>query len=343
LEEYLFLQQFNFPKALKQVNVKFDRLAVLDKQPKAIGASFSGGVDSFYLLYRHLNQNQPLNDYRVSHALFINGFDITRADRRKYVALFKNYRQLLAKFQIELIPLETNLASTVIPWLEYRIFYAPVLLGSALAYGGLFKRFIFSNSRHYTQEQVNSHPLADRLLSTEKLELVHFGATMSREQKLAAIHTWWPAQKALRVCGIPNQETANCCRCEKCVRTMLPLYALDSMQQFETFHDPLKSDRDTLRLARKFDPFSDHTPTNYSFFRRHKPALMPWLRTASFLGSLRFWLLRLLPEFLKRSLQRYGYYIDQFKTNYAFDNAEIIKLIESQTDQTGNDLTVFEG
>jgi len=330
LDEYQFIQSFNFPKELHKVNIHYERLAPLQADPRAVGASFSGGVDSFFTLYKHLPQNQPLSEYQITHALFINGFDITQIDRVKYQNLFLQYQHLLANLNIELLPLETNLVSSVIPWLEYRRFYAPVLLGSILAFGYLFKRFILSNSRHYTQAQVNSNPLADRLLSTETLDLEYFGATILREDKLEVISEWQMAQQALRVCGAPSLENLNCSKCEKCVRTMLPLYALGKMAQFRTFSAPLKSNRDALRLARKFDPYSDHMPTNYAFFRRHKPRLLPWLRVAAFLGVFRFWLLRLLPNSIKRWLQRYGYFVDALKGSFMFDNPRIIQAIQSQ-------------
>jgi hypothetical protein len=333
LDEYQFIQSLKFPKELRRVNVSYERLAPLQVNPRAVGVSFSGGIDSFYALYKHLPQNQPLPGYQITHALFINGFDITQKDRDKYQNLLLQYLRLLAKLDIELLPLETNLVSSVIPWLEYRRFYAPVLLGSVLALGGLFKRFILSNSRHYTQVQVNSNPLADRLLSTETLDLEHFGATILREDKLEAISEWQMAQQALRVCGAPNLEALNCCKCEKCVRSMLPIYALGRMPQFRTFPDPLKSNRDVLRLARKFDPYSDHMPTNYAFFKRHKPGLLPWLRVAALLGASRFWLLRLLPGSIKGWLGRYGYFVDTLRQPFMFDNPRIIQAIQTQGHQ----------
>ena len=330
LDEYQFVQRLMFSKDLQTVNIHYDKLAPLQADPRAVGAGFSGGVDSFYTLYKHLPNSQPLPEYQITHMLFINGFDITQKDREKYHSLFSQYRDLLAKLDIELVPLETNLVSSVIPWLEYRRFYAPVLLGSVFVLGYLFKRFILSNSRHYTQAQVNSNPLADRLLSTETIELEHFGATILREDKLEAISEWPVAGQALRVCGAPDLETLNCCKCEKCVRTMLPIYALGRMAQFHTFSDPLRSDRDTLRLARKFDPYSDHSPTNYAFFKRHNPSLLPWLLVAAFLGGFRFWLIRLMPVLLKGWLQRYGYFVDALKQSFMFDNPRIIQVIQAQ-------------
>ena len=115
---------------------------------------------------------------------------------------------------------------------------------------------------------------------------------------------------------------------------MLPLYALGLLEQYGTFVQLLKKDRDTLRLASKYDPYSDHVPTNYVFFRKHKPSLLPWLRAAALFGTLRFWLLRLIPGFIKTRLQRYGYFIDPFKAEYAFNNPEIIQALEAQQNKS---------
>ncbi|MFC1878657.1 hypothetical protein ACFLZW_01965 [Chloroflexota bacterium] len=335
LEEYQFVQSFHFPKELRQVSVVYERLEPLKADPKAVGVAFSAGVDSFYALFKHLPQNQPIPGYQVTHALFINGFDLTQPDRGKYQHLLTHYQKLLADLNIELVPLETNLTGTVVPWLEYRLFYAPALLGCIHILANRFGRFIVSNSRDYTQPQVNSTPLADRLLSTETLDLIHFGATVQREEKIREISGWPPAQQNLRVCGIPNVEAQNCSRCEKCLRSMLPIYALGKMRDFQTFTEPLKNDRSGLRLAPVFDPYSDHTPTNTAFFKRHKPGLLPWLRAAALLGGIRFWLMRCLrfllvrftPQFIKDRLKQSRYYLTKFRHPYAFDNPDIIQRL----------------
>jgi hypothetical protein len=74
-------------------------------------------------------------------------------------------------------------------------------------------------------------------------------------------------------------------------------------------------------------------PTNYTFFKRHKPGLLPWLRVAALLGVFRFWLLRLLPGSIKGWLGRYGYFVDTLKQPFMFDNPRIIQEIQTRGHQ----------
>lgn len=330
LDEYQFLQSSHFPKHIKPIPLQFDKLKRSDAMPEGIATGFSGGVDLWHTIQNHLNDQQPNPEYQLTHAVFINGFDILQSDRKKYEHLFTQYKSFLLKLDIELIPVETNVIRAILPYLEYRVFYAPVLFGPVLILDKLLKRFIATNSRNYFQPQVTSAPLPDRLLSTETLEITHFGATFRREEKIESLTHWSFVWDKLRVCGTPNMNVLNCSSCEKCVRTMLPLHALGKMDLFTTFANPLKSNYDSLRLARKFDPYSDHVPLNVEFFNKKKPELLPWLFAASILGSVRFWFLKLLPVFIKSWLKRYGYFIDKLKQENAFENPTIIELIRSK-------------
>jgi len=335
LEEYQFILNLRLSADLKSINIHYDHLKTLDANPEAIGATFSGGVDSFYTLKMHLPDQQTIPNYSITHALFINGFDIRRSDQNKYSLLFARYQQLLMDLDIQLIPLETNLVNIIMPQLNYVYFYGPVLAGCGMILGKLFKRFYISNSRDYYQlafRASSSSPLTDRLLSTETLDIVHYGATHRRVEKIKALSDWKPAQDHLRVCGVAEQkaEILNCSRCEKCTRTMVPLYALGKMNRFNTFLKPFKSNRDTLWWARKFDPRKEnYAPEIFPFTKKHKQDLLIWLRFAAALGTARYLMLKLLPDFIKKWLRRYGFFIDKHKQENAFDNPVIIDLIHA--------------
>jgi len=338
LDEYQFIQKFQFPREVHKVAVHYECLAPLKAPPlptlpTGVGVGFSGGVDSFFTLLKHMPENQPSPDYQVTHALFVNGFDMmVQSEKRKYEALTRRFQGALNSINVELVPIETNAARMIFSWLRFNYYYSPTLAGCAMSLAGLFKRFIISNSWDYYQLQTNRHtsnPLSDRLLSTETLEYEHFGANYRRVEKVKAISDWQLAQEHLRVCGHSDQ-LLNCSRCGKCIRTMLPIYALGKMEHFETFTKPLRSDRDVLRWARKFDPYPEYTLENYAFLRKHKPSLLPWLSLTIGLGYLRNTAILLLPGFIKKWLQRYGHFIDHREEENAFENLEISAAISSQ-------------
>jgi len=346
LEEYQFFLHLLSPQDLHRVKIRYDQIQG-GTQSKGVAATFSGGVDSFFTLRSHLPESQLNPDYQITHALFIQNFDILNQSHDRYQTLFLRYRKVMQELGIELMPLETNLVNTIVPRLEYRYFYGPVLAGCGMILDGLFKRFYISSSRDYYQMDIrtsSSNPLSDRLLSTDSLDIVHFGANVRRVEKIEALADWKPVQENLRVCGNTElgEHDMNCSRCEKCIRTMIPLYALGKMNQFKTFSKPLGSNWDTLWWARKFDPSRDqYTPETFPFVKKHKPDLLFWIYPAAFAGYIRYWLLKLLPGSIKKWLRQFGFFLDKLKQENAFDNPVIIDLIQShdqsQRKQTIND------
>jgi hypothetical protein len=177
--------------------------------------------------------------------------------------------------------------------------------------------------------KTSSTPLMDRLFSTETLDFEHHGINYWRAEKVAAISDWKLAQENLRVCGMPDLGTnlLNCAQCEKCTRTMIPLFALGKADKFNTFLRPFKTNKDTLRWARKFSPGTGFSKETFKFTQKHKPDLLPWLRIAAFLGTIRYWLIRLIPMFVKDRLKPYGYFNDHIKEENAFETPEVLEWI----------------
>lgn len=341
LEEYQYLLNFRMPNIVTPVDIKYTQLQALNEKPEAVGTAFSGGVDSFFTLLNNLPQNQPIPEYQITHALFIHGYDILNKDRSKYQAYYSRFHDALKQIDVELVSMETNLFSFIAPRMKLNLFYGPVLIGSAHVFGNLFRKFFVSSSNDYWQIKKwtsSSDPTSDPLLSTETMEIIHYGAATRRVEKIEAISNWKPAQENLRVC-LPDdmEEISNCSRCEKCVRTMIPIYALGKMEKFITFEKPLRSDRESLWWARKFDPSKYFVKESsggfiqetFDFIRKHKPTMIPWLRMAILLGTIRYWCLKLIPRPVKKRLQRFGYFIDPLIQDYAFDNPEVNQFIES--------------
>jgi len=333
LDEYQYVLSHTMSGAVQPVGIQYERLHPLNANPRAVGATFSGGVDSFFTLLKHAPQNQPNPEYQFTHCLFINGFDIVRKDNKRYKTIFAHYQKTLAEINIELVPIETNVANTIVPRLVYNQYPSVILAGSALALGGLFKRFFVASTYDFDMIQkgirCSSTPLMDRLLSTETLDFEHHGANYARAEKVAAISDWKLAQENLRVCGMPELGTnmLNCSQCEKCTRTMIPLYALGKNSKFTTFQRPFKSNKDLLRWARKFSPYSGFVRETFKFIKKYKPSLLPWLRIAAFLGTIRYCILRLIPGFVKNMLKNYGYFNDHLKEENAFDNTVVLEWI----------------
>jgi len=335
LNEYQHLLNFRMSKDVTPVEIKYAHLKALQAKPSGVGTTFSGGVDSLFTIWKHLPQNQPIMDYRITHALFIHGFDILNKDKGRYQKLYPSYRDALKEINIELIPLETNLVSLIIPRMKLSHFYGPILAGSVHIFGNLFKKFFIPSSSDYTkirQWTSSSDPTSDPLLSSENLDIIHHGAATRRVEKVEAICDWELAQTHLRVCvpDHPEKYSQNCSRCEKCLRTMIPLYALGKLDQFKTFEKPLTSNHESLWWIRKFNPKRGFVKEIFSFTRKVKPDLVPWLRIAALAGHVRYRFVNLIPKPVQTWLIRFGYFDNPDKRKNAFEDPLLIEFIKSK-------------
>jgi hypothetical protein len=67
------------------------------------------------------------------------------------------------------------------------------------------------------------------------MRIEHTDATLSRQQKIAVIAAEPISQRYLRVCWENLSPSGNCCRCAKCLRTMLSLKAHGVLDKYTTF------------------------------------------------------------------------------------------------------------
>jgi hypothetical protein len=206
--------------------------------------AFSGGVDSFYTLRAHVAGQEPDERARITHGLFVHGFDLSLSNVAAYEGARAGIVETLAGLGIDLIVGRSNVQS-FLPRRDWGLFHGGPLLGSALALGGGVRRFYVPASHTIGDlSPWGSSPRLDPLLSTEALEIVHDGADATRAQKTAAIGDWPPTFGRLRVCG----SLPNCCRCEKCVRTMITLDLLGLLGRQTSF--PLPLGRSHIRACR---------------------------------------------------------------------------------------------
>ncbi|MBI9043699.1 MAG: hypothetical protein JEZ06_04390 [Anaerolineaceae bacterium] len=334
LEEYMFTMKYLFPGVFQDITIEYDQINSLDAQPQGIGIAFSSGVDSLFTLEKHVQAEHKTTENQITHAIFIHHFDLLSSENPKFEVLLKQYQSMLKDLHIELIPIKTNQVHFILPWLQYNRFHSTILASTAMLLGKLFRSFIISSSWDYHQiekHKILSNPLSDRLLSTEKLNIIHFGADYKRTEKIKALQNWEIAHNYLRVCAEPlsNLELGNCSRCEKCMRTMLPIHALGKSEQFRTFEKPIRSNKELLWWARKFYPTHGFVGETYQIAKEKRPEMLPWMIIATILGTIRYSILKFLPDFVKTFLKRFGYYHDYLLEENAFDDPIIIRKLES--------------
>ena len=245
LMEYQRIQCAWKPSAFKPVNISQDQLqaARLCPSGSGVGCSFSAGVDSFYTLWSHLPRNEPLQEFRITHCLMINGFDADSDLENKghFSRIQKSVAPVMQSHDLQLIVCRTNYMGFSDPNILKQSFGAMVTV-PALVLGRLFSCFFIPSSYRFDRFfRDGSHLILDHLVSTESMETVHDSSHQDRPAKTAVISKWNATHSTLRVCSnaTGHQENTgsivNCGKCEKCIRTMKTLEILQRLDPFTTF------------------------------------------------------------------------------------------------------------
>jgi hypothetical protein len=240
LQDYQHIYQAWYPKFLKRVNIRFDQLKALNvsNEVDQQALAFSGGVDSHFTLWSLLPENQTNPYIHLTHGLFIHGFDIHLHQSENYNFFAKTYSDTFTKLGLELIRVRTN----AYRFYEFRIKWEYInggpTVGCGLVLGKLLRTFFINSSYPYPcVPPLGSSPLSDHWLSTETMEIIHYGAVKSRLEKLEILSNWHIPQQELRVCTNTELQPGqyNCSDCDKCIRTMSILELMGSLSKFSVF------------------------------------------------------------------------------------------------------------
>lgn len=248
------------------VEITADHLYVAKTEAGQRKASFfSGGVDSFYTL---LNSPEKLTDLVVIH-----GFDIDLRDADRREKVHQMTAEVAAQMGMGLIEIESNFSKIIKDyglWLEHGHGLALVSVARALA-GEISQIKIPGSFTINEQKPWGSSLEVDPKFSDERLQIIHDASDVERIGKIESIIKYPITLKYLRVCGdVKYDGMYNCGRCEKCVRTMCSLYALNVLDKSEAFTKPLTPDvivNTMLRTstARQF------ALENLSLLKRYRP------------------------------------------------------------------------
>jgi hypothetical protein len=196
---------------------------------------FSGGVDSFYTLLKHLRKG--LLPAPLTHVIFMRGIEKPLDFGRGIEDSQREVEAIAAAAGVSCIAGETNIRSYFEPdWLHQ--YCGSGLAATALALGNGFNYVCIPSTYSYGDfVPIGSTPLTDERFSTEYLEIVHDGAELTRTDKLAKIVQWNPdlVLAHLRVCAQNRGGPYNCGECWKCVRTAVPLAYLGALEQASMF------------------------------------------------------------------------------------------------------------
>ncbi len=224
----------------------------------------TGGVDSMHAL-RQNRRNHSASDPRsfrralyVLHLSFPAGDALARARdlaKRQLATL----SAICEETDLDLCAVRTNVR-LIEPSLSYSQAEGLGSLLSASAHiqaRGLSSLSIASSS--YEAEDLRpwgTHPLLDPNFSSNSLAVIHEDAGVPRTDKVRNIARWKPASRHLLVCfeGPLADGRANCGQCEKCLRTMTALLAVEGAEENEAFAGARVTAEAIRQMPLSYDP-----------------------------------------------------------------------------------------
>lgn len=224
------------------VPLKIINLDPLNKTARghSIGSSFTTGIDSFTTLLDNF-KNEKNRDKKITHLLFGNvgqpgGEGMN--DRELFQKNLANIKKSAKHLNLDLVVVDSNVGEFYTKD-HFSDSHGPRIMSCALLLQKLFSIYYIPSSFKYADIfPQGTTPLADHLLSTEVLEMVHDGAQYSRIEKTRLISDWDVAHSHLTVCNYNFQlGKINCSNCDKCLRTMVTLDMLGKSKNFERVLD----------------------------------------------------------------------------------------------------------
>lgn len=236
LRDYLDVFVDWFPESYQPIQIEVDQTEDTVSRSSACAMAFSGGVDSYYTLLKHLPEKNAT--LPVTMAIFAHGLDIPLSAADCYHQAFQVYDAILAPLGIGLIKVETNLREFH-RRLAWGCSYGTAIAGIAFSLDHLYRHFLFS-AQHHRDKLIKqgSDIRLFSLLSTDAVEIIVDGQ-VNRMEKVEAISQFPPTYHSLRVCWEKLDGVRNCGRCEKCVRTMVELALTDRLDRYAVFNADL--------------------------------------------------------------------------------------------------------
>ncbi len=212
------------------------------KNAGGVGTGISCGVDSLHVLAEQGSTRFP--KHKLNYLTFFNvgSHGVGEKSQKLFRERLAMAQKFCAEYGYELIVENSNLQDVV-----HQSHFISVTFSSMFAVFALQKLwavyycgsggypyayFSVQNAEKVCSEGYELWSL--NCFSTPSLRIYQEGGDRSRLDKLETLVKYPPSYKYLNVC---TQGVVNCCRCEKCVRTLIDLDALDSLEEYREIFD----------------------------------------------------------------------------------------------------------
>jgi hypothetical protein len=221
---------------LNPIKIHAQKITKDKKKSQFVGEFFTAGVDSFYT-YLKMKKTKD----RITHLILVHGFDIPLENKSFFAEVKKTIEKIAKVEKVQTVIIETNIGQIVERKLIWDFSHGGALASVALFLrGGLKKVFISDAVRNDELFPYGTHPVLNKLWSTETLSVKSVGGEYNRFNKIFHLVSKSPlALSYLRVCTQNLKGKYNCSHCHKCLVTMIYLYSVGVLHKSKTFEKHL--------------------------------------------------------------------------------------------------------
>lgn len=222
----------------------------------AVATGNSGGIDSFYTIVKHVNEN---GSFKLTHLLFSNISTEDDDDKRirKWFAKEEiEKKKIASEFGLKAINIYTNLYTFYKSHFIYNYYYAAQYISAPYALSKLVGKYYYSSSYSFSDFTIDPLKMTDGsnfdllaldCFSTTSLKIYSTGAETGRIDKTIVIAENQIVTNHLQVCAVEQNKQyndsgvivkkLNCGCCRKCSRTITTLYAIKQLDKFDAIFD----------------------------------------------------------------------------------------------------------
>jgi hypothetical protein len=238
----------SFDPSLNKIAVRAAQAASVPasatERARRAALTFSLGVDSWYSLLRN-SEEHPADDWSIEYLIHVYGFDLRvgGSNRQALEEIRASCQHVAGKLGKRLLPVRTNLRDFTDRFADWSLLgHGAGVASVGLALAGFIDRLhIAAGPTIEDPTPCGSHPQLDPLWSTERLQVVYDGGEARRSTKIQALTGRPLALETLRVCYQDPPKQYNCCRCWKCLSTMIRLEINGALGRATAFPLPLSA------------------------------------------------------------------------------------------------------
>lgn len=243
LKNYYIPSLGKFTEMYNHINIEHKGLSSEDYSStgrRGVATGFSAGVDSFYSVLKHLDSNTK--SYNLTHLTFFKvgatgSFGGEKADQA-FVERTKEFQNFADKVGLPFVIVNSNVSEHA--RMSYNKIHTFRSMSAVLAVQKLFKTYYYSSTGTIKDFSFDTVDVANfdffnlNNFSVEGMEMYSVGLDSERLEKQDFISKFDITYDYLNVC---NKEAFNCCKCEKCIRTMAGFHTLGVLDKYSKVFD----------------------------------------------------------------------------------------------------------